>query len=324
MRDHIKDLQRMSLSLQVPYRSPLLNSRYVPTIDAIGNGTSKRNSERDQKEKIKRTTSFLIFSLFSFICAASAQAQPVGVWTDVTPANMDLVNTDIGGCNSFGVTSVIDDALHPSNLYVKADCQGLWKSTDYGQTWTGPKNASPLVGGVGGIAIVPNPAGQPPILYYGAIRGTLGLWKSVDDGASWTKLTVAVPGAREDLAPPVIDPYDSSHFIMSPHELNTIYQSFDAGQSWSNVSLDPGMAAGGSGGVFFINTSDAATTRNTWIWMAQAAGGSVGTWRTTNGGVSWTRVDSNEGTHGPKGFWQPDTSGVAFTAGVYSSLGWGV
>jgi hypothetical protein len=41
--------------------------------------------------------------------------------------------------------------------------------------------------------------------------------------------------------------------------------------------------------------------------------------------MNWTRVDKNEHTNGATEiFYQPDTSGVMYMAGVYSDLGWGV
>jgi photosystem II stability/assembly factor-like uncharacterized protein len=81
---------------------------------------------------------------------------------------------------------------------------------------------------------------------------------------------------------------------------------------------------GGTGFLFFVNTGNAATTANTWLWIAQETGGAIGTWRTANGGRSWTRVDTNEHPHGEAQFYQPDTSGVIYMAGIYSALGWGV
>jgi photosystem II stability/assembly factor-like uncharacterized protein len=81
---------------------------------------------------------------------------------------------------------------------------------------------------------------------------------------------------------------------------------------------------GGTASLFFIDTGSATTTANTWLYMGQQSGGAVGTWRTTNGGASWTRVDNNEHPHGDGQIYQPDTSGVVYMAGAYSALGWGV
>jgi len=143
---------------------------------------------------------------------------------------------------------------------------------------------------------------------------------------SWTNYTIApAASGRQDVYPPVVDPYDANHLIVAAHELNAMYQSTDGGQNWTGVPTGGGMnEPGGTAGVFFINTGTASTTRNTWLWMAQGTGGGYGTWRTSNGGSTWTHVDNNEHPHGNAQTYQPDTNGVVYMAGIYSALGWGV
>jgi len=45
----------------------------------------------------------------------------------------------------------------------------------------------------------------------------------------------------------------------------------------------------GTAFVYFLNTGTASTTANTWLWIMQGTGGGVGTWKTTNGGTTWTQ-----------------------------------
>jgi hypothetical protein len=111
---------------------------------------------------------------------------------------------------------------------------------------------------------------------------------------------------------------------MAGHEQDYIVESMDGGQTWSNVPLDPGMIQhGGSGAIFFINAGTAASTRGNWLWMGGQSGGTYGTWRTTNSGATWVKVDNNEHTDQPQ-IYQPDNNGVVYIPGVYSVLGWGV
>jgi len=250
-----------------------------------------------------------------------------GTWINVTPSGVNL--TDTLSCMNYGTETVQVDPIHPSNLYTEFDCQGLWKSTDYGATWIGPINRGTngaMVGDcAGGITIPPSSTARGLTIYESCIRGSgTGFWKSVDGGVKWTRYVVA-PTSRQDYYPPVVDPYDENHLLMAGHEMNTLVESVDGGHHWTNVSLANGMLEnGGTGGIFFINTSNASTTRGTWLWIAQASGGLYGTWRTSNDGTTWVQVDKNEHPHGWSQIYQPDNKGVVYMAGQYSALGAGV
>jgi fibronectin type 3 domain-containing protein len=251
-----------------------------------------------------------------------------GTWINVTPSNADL--TDALGCGNYGTESVQADTANPGHLYTEFMCQGIWKSTDYGATWTGPintgTNGAAAGNCAGGITIAPSStAGGVPTLFEACIRGNIGFWKSVDGGVSWTLYSIAPTPTRQDYYPPVVDPYNTNHLLTVGHEMDALVQSIDGGQTWTNVNLAGGMLEnGGTGAIFFINTGNASTTAGTWLWMGQQSGGVYGTWRTTNAGASWARVDSNEHVHGIAQIYQPDGSGVIYISGAYSALGWGV
>jgi hypothetical protein len=254
-----------------------------------------------------------------------------GTWTDVTPAGIDLTDAL---CGNGGAVTVQADPANPSNLYTEFNCQGIWKSTDYGMTWTGPintgTNGTTVSACSGGLTIWPSSTASIPTIYQACIRGTaVGFWKSTDGGVNWTSYMVAPSGAgRQDYYPPVIDPYDGNHLLMAGHEQDFVVESIDGGQTWTNVTLAAGMKQNSStfvasGSIDFINTGNAATTRGNWLWMGQQSGGMFGTWRTSDSGTTWTQVDKNEHGYVPQ-IYQPDTSGVVFMAGAYSAFGDGV
>ena len=245
------------------------------------------------------------------------------------PAGVNL--TDNLDCGNFGATTMQADPANPANLYTEFNCQGIWKSTDYGVTWSGPINTGNngiAVGDCsGGIAISPFSTTSVPTIYESCVRGSgEGFWKSTDGGVNWTGYFVAPSGAsRQDYNPPVIDPYDGNHLLMTGHEQDFIVESMDGGQTWTNVPLAAGMLQnGGTGVIFFINTGNASGTRGNWLWMAQQTGGIYGTWRTTSNGATWAQVDKNEHPIGTSQIYQPDNSGIVYMAGAYSALGWGV
>jgi hypothetical protein len=263
------------------------------------------------------------------VSAAPSPPPPTtfGTWINVTPSGVDLTNTL--GCGNYGAATVQADPVHPSNLYTEFNCQGIWKSTDYGVTWVGPINTGTNGAAVGdcsgGIAISPYSTANVPTIYESCIRGNgIGFWKSIDGGVNWTRYVVA-PTSRQDYYPPVVDPYNENHLLMTGHEFDSLVESVDGGQNWTNVSIANGMLQnGGTGFVFFINTGNASATRGTWLWMAQQSSGIYGTWRTTSSGATWVQVDKNEHSPGAAQIYQPDNNGVIFIAGAYSALGWGV
>lgn len=259
---------------------------------------------------------------FALRAAASAPDQIRGRWVNVTPGNVDLVNKL--GCDSFGTTTIQVDPARLSNLYAQFHCQGVWKSEDYGLTWVGPINVGRGghgASGAGGLVVARGPDGAPPIMYSATIRGRdSGFWASTDGGVSWG---LHRPGG---FTPPVVNPYDSQHVLMTGHHADLVAQTLDGGKSWSRVPLHDGMKSGGTAFIFFVNTGNPDTTRRTWLWSADALShGNIGTWRTEDAGQTWARVDSTGAGHGSMQLYQPGTSGLMFMPGrgVFRSTDYG-
>jgi hypothetical protein len=258
----------------------------------------------------------------------------LGVWYNVTPAGVNLSNPNLGGTpGNFGTQTIGHDPANPGTMYAAFDAQGIYKSTDYGQTWSGPVNTGTLAATItasGGAGIT---VGSGGVVYFSCIRGTPGFYKSTNGGVDWTNYNVGpLASNRQDCYPPQINPYNASHLLMSGHEQNFILQSFDGGQTWASVNMastgggsgNGMLEAAGTGFIFFVNTGNSSTTANTWLWLAQWSSGSYGTWLTTNGGTSWTQVDTNEHPHGTAQIYQPNTTGDVFIAGLASAHGNGV
>jgi hypothetical protein len=261
-------------------------------------------------------------------CIESGEC-PTGVWASVTPKEVELSAPLT--CGNFGSYTVAVDPLKPSNMYAAINCQGIWKSTDYGLTWKGPintgENGQAVMDTAGGLAMPHTGVEGTTTIFSTGIRGGgNGFWKSVDGGENWKNYNIAPAGpGRQDFYPAEVDPYDASHLLMVGHEQNVVVESIDGGENWTKVTLDAGMdEEGGTGAIFFIKQEDKAKTAKTWLWLAQWTGGKIGTWRTEDGGAKWEHVDANEHAHSTTQIYQPDTSGVVYMPGAYSAGGWGV
>jgi hypothetical protein len=140
------------------------------------------------------------------VAAEPASAPARGAWSDVTPSGVDLAN--MLSCENHGSITMVADPARPSDHFTQFHCLGVWKSVDYGLTWSGPINTGDGgagASGAGGLAIARGPDGQPPILYSAGIRGTgVGFWKSTDGGVSWTNYRVEPGGDRRPSSIPMI------------------------------------------------------------------------------------------------------------------------
>jgi hypothetical protein len=252
----------------------------------------------------------------------------VGMWADVTPAGINLTSGAYSNDN-FGAQDVLVDPARPSDLYSFFCHQGVYKSTDYGQTWTkvntGTNGAKIDSGKPWGEGIDSNRCrdpNTPPTLYSAGSQGQF--WRSNDGGVSWTAHDLPNDGKPrpQDVYDVDVDPYDGKHLIVGFHEESGLAESTDGGDTWKAVPLAAGMSAGVSWYPTFIDTGDPTTTRGTWLNVAQMTGGNVGTWRTIDAGKTWNQVDKNEHAHGGSQLFQ--YQGTVYIAGVYSALGWGV
>jgi hypothetical protein len=205
-------------------------------------------------------------------CVAAGTCPP-GVWTNVTPPGMAAADLRPAK-NAFGPGSIVGDPARPSDLYVGGSKSGLWKSTDYGNTWSQINSQIPDVPRGVVIAV----AGTTPATVWAAGYNTI--YKSSDGGMTFkqTALTVSLYSLQ-------VDPNDATHLISGLHEADGVVESSDGGASWRTVG-GAGFPAGGvSWYPSFIQAGDAAATRNSWFAIAQNGASAV---ITRDGGANWS------------------------------------
>ena len=143
-----------------------------------------------------RARTVCIIATTALCCCPVARAESLNTWTDVTPTGIDLDATAFNNDN-FGVQDVVADPARPSDLYAFTCFQGVWKSVDFGQTWTkintGTNGSSLDNGKLWTAAIDPDAQrdpSSPPTLWTATGDNAAGVWKSSDGGVSWTAYAV--------------------------------------------------------------------------------------------------------------------------------------
>jgi len=131
----------------------------------------------------------------------------------------------------------------PNVFYIGFDNGGVWRSTDYGSTWTPLFDTQPT-GSIGALAVAPS---NPNIIYAGSGAGIIrpdlavgdGMYKSTDAGKTWTHL-----GLRDSqmIANIEVDPRDPSRLFVAalghpygPNPERGIYRSTDGGATFERV-----------------------------------------------------------------------------------------
>ena len=190
----------------------------------------------------------------------------------------------------------------PNVFYIGFDNGGLWRSTDFGSTWT-PLFDSQPTGSIGAIAVAPS---DPNVIYVGTGAGIIrpdlatgdGVYKSVDAGKTWTHL-----GLRDSqmIANIEVDPKNPNRLFVAalghpygPNAERGIFRSKDGGASFEKVLYKDEYQSGNDVRIDPSNPNVVYAA----LWQQQqgffengAFGGTDGgIYRSTDGGTNWTKL----------------------------------
>src|SRR5260370_36468934 len=174
------------------------------------------------------------------LLTAAAALRPAGRPVDAASA---MHWRQIGPTRAGRARAVSGVAQQPNIAYIGFDNGGVWRSTDYGSTWT-PLFDHESTGSIGAIAVAPS---DPNIIYVGSGAGIIrpdlatgdGMYKSTDAGRTWTRLGLT---DSQMIAHIECAPRDPNRLFVAvlghpygPNAERGIFRSTDGGRSFEKV-----------------------------------------------------------------------------------------
>jgi len=241
---------------------------------------------------------FLCLSIFLSIPSASTQQIPENTYQDL---HWRMIGPFRGGRTraATGVPS------QPNVFYMGQVNGGVWKSDDYGRTWT-PIFDHESTQSIGAIAVAPS---DPNTIYVASGEGLHrpdlsvgnGIYKSIDAGKTWTHFDLSDGFQIPALA---VDPRDPNKVFAAvlghpygPNEQRGLFQSLNGGRTWqkilykdentgaSDVEIDPSNPD-------VIYASMWEVREGPWEDGNEVNGTGGGLFKSTDGGNSWNPLSN--------------------------------
>src|SRR6185436_8617407 len=192
----------------------------------------------------------------------------------------------------------------PGVFYVGVCNGGVWKTDDFGRTWSPIFDDQPT-GSIGAIAIATS---NPDVLYVGSGEGLQrpdlstgdGIYKSLDGGRTWRHIGLR---AGRQIPQIVVDPRDPNRLLVAvlgspygPGPERGIFRSTDGGETFEKVLYRDED----TGAVDVVLDPADARTAYAVLWEARQApwengafnGPGSGVYKTTDGGTTWRPIVS--------------------------------
>ncbi|MEP6617700.1 MAG: glycosyl hydrolase [bacterium] len=178
--------------------------------------------------------------------------------------------------------------------------EGLWKSTDAGKTWT--SLGLQLTRQVSRVVVHPD---NPDVVFVAA-QGNVwaptperGVYRSRDGGKNWSKVLfrndstgasdlVMEPGNPNVLYAAFWQAGRTPWMLNSGGNGSGVFKSIDGGDTWKDISHNPGMPAG-----IFGNTGLTVSAANPRRVFAIVEADSGGVYRSDDAGATWQRTNAD-------------------------------
>jgi photosystem II stability/assembly factor-like uncharacterized protein len=240
--------------------------------------------------------SLLVTLIGSFTPAAFAQQYPESLYQDL---HWRMIGPFRGG-RTRAISGV---ASEPNVFYIAQVNGGVWKTTDYGETWEPIFDAEPTQS-IGAMEVAPS---DPNIIYVGSGEGLQrpdlsvgnGMYKSTDAGKTWVHLGL---DDAEQIAQLAIDPRDPNRVLVAvvghpygPSDMRGIFRTADGGQTWEKVLSKDRYTGGGdveidpqNPDVVYASLWDSVS--GPWEDGNEYNGPNSGMFKSTDGGANWAQL----------------------------------
>ncbi len=212
----------------------------------------------------------------------------------------------IGPSRGGRVTAVAGHRAQPSTFYMGATGGGVWKTTDYGQTWRNVSDGYFVTPSIGAIRVAES---DPDVVYVSTgsdgLRSNViigkGVYKSTDAGSTWAHVGLENTGNTGAV---LIHPENpdlvyvaaiGNPFVSNPER--GVYRSEDGGANWERVLF----VSDETGAVDLEFAPDAPDQIYATMWQAERK-----PWTIISGGLEggvYTSTDAGDS-------WRPLTDGL--------------
>jgi photosystem II stability/assembly factor-like uncharacterized protein len=239
----------------------------------------------------------LFATLVFFLSLASVQAQ------SVAPELFNAMKWRMIGPHRGGRTvGAVGVQQQPNVFYIGVNNGGVWKTTDYGRTWSPIFDDQPT-GSIGDVAVAPS---NPSVIYVASGEGLqrpdlsvgTGMYKSTDAGTTWTFLGLKDGQQIGNIS---VDPSNENRVFAAvlghPYGPNTergVYRTTDGGKTWDRVLYKDEN----TGAVQVTIDPKNPNVVYADLWAARQGPWENGEWqgpesglyKSTDGGTSWQKL----------------------------------